>query len=102
VGIVDADEDDNVTGRGERVGVGNERWKPCLFCFFLDPLVDGSCKGGGRVSNDELNLDWIAFANESVDSEVCPGFGLVAGTWVEKKSWSAIKLFPFVWDVVVE
>lgn len=68
MGIVD-DVDDNATGRGERVGAGIERGKPCLFGFLLEPLVDGRWRGGGRVRDDELNLDWIAFANESVDSE---------------------------------
>ena len=80
MGIVDDGTDDNVIGRGERAGAGIERGKPCLFGFFLEPLVDGRCRGGGRVRDDELNLDWIALANESVGSEEWPGLGLVAGT----------------------
>lgn len=98
MGIVDDDVDGNGIGRGERVGgVGIERENPCLFGFFLEPLVDGRYRGGGRVRADELNLDWMAFANESVDSEVWPGLGLVLGTLVEKKSWSAIRRFPVDW-----
>jgi len=99
MGIVD---DDDATGVGrERAGAGIEREKPCLFGFFLEPFVGGRCRGGGRVRDDEPNLDWIAFANESVDSGVWPGFGLEAGTFVEKKSWSAMSLFSVVEAVEV-
>ena len=84
----------------ERAGAGIEREKPCLFGFFLEPLVEGRGRGGGKARDDEPNLDWIAFANESVDSGVWPGFGLEAGTFVEKKSWSAMGLFPVVGGVV--
>jgi hypothetical protein len=101
VGIVDDDADDDAGGGGggvgrERAGAGIERENPCLFGFFLLPLVDGRWRGGGRVRDDEPNLDWIAFANESVDSGGWPGFGLEAGTFVEKKSWSAMSVFPVV------
>jgi len=105
VGIVDVDADDDATETGagrERAGAGIESEKPCLFGFFLVPLVDGRWRGGGRVRDDEPNLDWIAFANESVDSGVWPGFGLEAGTFVEKKSWSAMGHFPVFGDVVCE
>jgi len=105
VGIVDDDADDEGTGRGvgrERAGAGIEREKPCLFGFFLEPLAVGRWRGGGKVRDDESNLDWIAFANESVDSAVWPGFGLEAGTLVEKKSWSAMRRLPDVGDVAVE
>ena len=93
MGIVDDDAD--VDARGgevgrERAGAGIEREKPSLFGFFLEPLVDGRCRGGGKARDDEPNLDWIAFANESVDSGVWPGLRLEAGAFVEKKSWSAI------------
>jgi hypothetical protein len=54
--------------RAERVGAGIERENPCLFGFFLEPLVDGRCRGGGKLRGDAPNLDWIAFANESVGS----------------------------------
>lgn len=102
MGIVgDADVDARGTGVGrERVGAGIEREKPCLFGFFLEPLVDGRCTGGGRARGEEPNLDWIAFANESVDSGVWRGLGLEAGAFVEKKSWSAMSLFPVVGSVV--
>ena len=103
VGIVDDDAEDDGTetgAGGERAGAGIEREKPCLFGFFLEPLVDGRWRGGGRARDDKSNLDWIAFANESVDSGACPGLGLDAGTFVEKKSWSAMSLFPVVVAVV--
>lgn len=105
MGIVNDDADDDATGTGvgrERVGAGVESEKPCLLVFFLEPLVEGRWRGGGRVRDEELNLDWIALANESVDSGVWPGFGLEAGTLVEKKSWSAMSLFPVVGDVITE
>jgi hypothetical protein len=73
VGIVGDDADDDARGTGEgreRVGAGIEREKPCLFGFFLEPLVDARCEGGGKTRGDVQNLDWIAFANESVDSGV--------------------------------
>lgn len=70
MGIVDDDADNNVIGRGGRAGVGIESGKPCLFGFFLEPLVDGRCRGGGRVRDDELNLNWMASANSAVDSEL--------------------------------
>ena len=98
MGIVD-DDDVDATGTGvgrERAGSDVEREKPCLFGFFLEPLVDGRCRGGGKARDDELNLDWIAFANESVDSGAWPGLRLEAGAFVEKKSWSAMSLFPVV------
>jgi len=103
VGIVDDDADVDARGTGvgrERVGAGIERENPCLFGFFLEPLVDGRCRGGGKARDEEPNLDWIAFANESVDSGVWRGLGLEAGAFVEKKSWSAMSLFPVVGSVV--
>lgn len=52
MGIVDADSaDDNATGRGGAVDASIERWRPCLFGLFFGPLVDGSRRGGGRVSD---------------------------------------------------
>lgn len=106
MGIVDDDDADDdgsgaVVGR-ERAGAGIEREKPYLFGFFLEPFVDGRCRGGGRMGGDEPNLDWIAFANESVGSVAWPGLRLEAGAFVEKKSWSAMGLFPVVGEVADE
>ena len=80
MGIVNDDAEDDGTGTGaggQRVGAGIEREKPCLFVFSWSRLLmgDGGEGGGREMIDDKSNLDWIAFANESVDSVACPGVG---------------------------